>query len=104
MRLRMVASPTWKAALGLALMTAIVRLLPALRLHNEGADISTYRDMAIMFLRGDDLYARHIFFPYTPYSQPIPAAMLLLAKESGWPFDFTIKLTSILADIGTTLY
>ena len=80
-----------------------VRLVPAWYLENPVSDIPSYIAMANIVLRGDDIYAPRVLFPYTPYSQFIPASMMEIANATGWRFDFAIKLPSILADGLTTL-
>lgn len=82
----------------LVVATLVVRLVPAWLLAVEVADILTYRVMALAILRGDSVYAVPVLFPYPPYSQFEPAAMLRLADLTGWRFDFTVKLPCILAD------
>lgn len=89
--------------LGLVLVTILARLGPALVLENEVSDIPTYREMANVVMRGDNIYAPRIFFPYTPYSQFIPYACLRLADLTGWRFDLTIKLPSIASDAIVTI-
>jgi len=91
----------WKAwMLGLFLLTLTlgVRLWPAWNLKAEVADLSLYRAMAQVVLKGDNIYQRRVFFPYTPYSQFLPASMLKLSDYMGWRFDFTMKLPAIVAD------
>lgn len=82
--------------------TLAARIIPAWELHNEIFDTSTYHSMALTVLRGDNIYAQRVFFPYMPYTQFEPAAMLLLAEKMNWRFDFAIKLPSILMDCVAT--
>jgi hypothetical protein len=49
-------------------------------------------------LRGDDIYAPRVFFPYLPYSQVVPAACLWLSRISGLPFHLAMKLPNLLSD------
>jgi uncharacterized membrane protein len=85
------------------LLTLIVRLVPAWELRNPVHDIPTYIEMSDVILRGDNIYARETFFPYTPFSQFIPAWIALLTGAVHWRFDFASKLPPILADAATTL-
>src|SRR5688500_6930564 len=85
-------------ALLLVATTLLVRFIPAWLLAVESNDILLYRVMALAILRGDTVYPPLVLFPYPPYSQFEPAAMLRLADLTGWRFDFTIKLPCILAD------
>jgi hypothetical protein len=59
--------------------------------------------MADEVLRGDNIYAPHILFPYTPFSQFLPAWLLLFADATSWRFDFAVKLPCAIADAGTSL-
>ena len=92
------------STVGLLLVAAtlLVRLVPAWLLAFESNDILLYRVMAQAILRGDTVYPPLVLFPYPPYSQFEPAAMLKLADLTGWRFDFTIKLPCILADAVST--
>src|SRR5207249_3715359 len=90
-------------AIFLVSLALAVRLVPAWNLRAEVADIATYRTMAEIVLRRDNTYATPILFPYTPYSQFLPAWCLQFAEWSHWRFDFVVKLPSIAADAGTTL-
>ncbi|MFI5293235.1 MAG: hypothetical protein ACHQ02_10240, partial [Candidatus Limnocylindrales bacterium] len=85
-------------ALLLVAATLLVRLVPAWLLAFESNDILLYRVMAQAILRGDTVYPPLVLFPYPPYSQFGPAAMLRLADLTGWRFDFTMKLPCNLAD------
>lgn len=78
--------------------TLVVRLVPAWLLAVESNDILLYRVMGLAILRGDTVYPPLVLFPYPPYSQFEPAAMLRLAELTGWRFDFTMKLPCIVAD------
>jgi hypothetical protein len=103
-----VRAPVWVdrargIAIGLAALTLIVRLVPAWLLKHEVADILTYRTMAEVVLRGDNIYAIRVLFPYTPFSQYLPAWELMFARATGLPFDFVAKIPPILADTGCTL-
>lgn len=91
-------------ALCLFALAILVRLVPAWFLSAEVADLISYRDMADTALRGDNIYARHVLFPYTPWSLFIPAMMSRLADATGWQFDFVVKLPSCLADGLTTVF
>ena len=93
----------WVVCLALLALTLYVRLWPAWNLKAEAGDLPGYRAMAQVVLRGDNIYSRHVFFPYTPYSQFLQASMLLLANSTGWRFDFTVKLPAIFADAVTLL-
>lgn len=84
-------------------LTLVVRLIPAWLLDVEVADILTYRSMAGAVLRGDNIYATAVLFPYTPFSMYLPAWELLFAQATGLPFDFVAKLPPILADAICTL-
>ncbi len=91
---------------GLILLLALalgIRLVPAWLLQHEVADILTYRAMGEIVLRGDNIYAPRVLFPYTPFSQFLPAWLLQLAEATGWRFDFVAKLPAILADVGSAL-
>ena len=91
------------AVLCLFALTMVVRVVPAWFLNAEVADLISYCDMADAALRGDNIYARHVLFPYTPWSLFIPATMSRLAEVLGWRFDFVVKLPSCLADGFTTV-
>ena len=75
-----------------------VRLYPAWQLKAIVNDVATYFVMGEMVLRGDNLYAQRILFPYTPFTQVHPALAILVSRALGWTFDFAVKLPEILAD------
>jgi hypothetical protein len=90
--------------IGLALvlaMTVLARLIPALMLGTEVADLSTYRAMALVVIREEDIYEIRNFFPYTPLSLFIPAFLLHLSTVFEQPFHLIFKQVSILSDVGT---
>lgn len=86
----------------LILLTAAVRLVPAWLLQAEVADVVVYRTMAGYVLRGDNIYAQRVLFPYTPFSQFLPAWSLQLAGATGLRFDLVIKLLCTVSDSATT--
>jgi hypothetical protein len=89
--------------IGLALvlaMTVLARLIPALMLGNEVADISTYRTMALVVIREEDIYNIRNFFPYTPLSLFLPAFLLHLSTVFDQPFHLILKQVPILSDVG----
>jgi 4-amino-4-deoxy-L-arabinose transferase-like glycosyltransferase len=81
----------------------LLRLPAAVIFGGEVGDIRTYRDMAEIVLRGENIYHYRVLFPYTPLTLPLPAASLLLAQMSGLPFDLLVKLWPIAADCGLTV-
>jgi hypothetical protein len=89
-------------ALVLVAVALLVRVVPAALFGSEAADLGTYRDMATTVLRGDDVYARQVYFPYTPHSQFLPALAMLASRATGIRFDLAMRLESILADAATT--
>jgi hypothetical protein len=91
----------WIAAALLLGLTLAVRLVPAWTLDNVVADVASEFERGQLVLHGDNLYAGE--FPYTPLPQWFPAAALLVARATGWSFDFTFKLPLILADAATLL-
>src|SRR5258706_6643804 len=88
--------------LALVLLALAVRVVPAALFGTEAADLATYRDMALTVSRGDDVYSRSIYFPYTPHSQFLPALALALSEKTRIPFALAMRLESILADAATT--
>ena len=82
-------------------MTVLARLIPALMLGTEVADLSTYRAMALVVIREEDIYEIRNFFPYTPLSLFIPAFLLHLSTVFEQPFHLIFKQVSILSDVGT---
>jgi hypothetical protein len=90
------------APAGVALVALLVRLVPAWLLNAEVNDIQAYRTMGLTVLRGDNIYAHSILFPYSPFSQFQPAWSIRIAELTGWGLDFVIKLHCILADTATT--
>jgi len=90
------------ACLGIVLaVTLAARLIPAVYLGNEVSDLSIYRYMALIVLRGQDIYEIPNVFPYTPMSLFLPAFGLQL---SGWlhqPFHLVMKIYPVLGDLGT---
>lgn len=98
----MSAARSRAVALALVLLALAVRLAPVLAFGTEAADLATYRDMAETVRRGDDVYARSLYFPYTPWSQFIPALALELAERTGWSFHVAMRLPAIAADAATT--
>ena len=90
-------------ALLLAVLTAAVRIYPALELGNHGPDFETYRQMGEATLRGDDVYASHPLFPYMPYSQILPALCVGLSTWLGVPFQVLLKLVNLLGDVALSV-
>jgi Gpi18-like mannosyltransferase len=88
--------------LALVLLALAVRVVPAALFGTEAADLATYHDMALTVSRGDDVYSRSVYFPYTPHSQFLPALAMAFAERTGVPFAFAMRLESILADAATT--
>ena len=90
------------AGLGIVLaVTLAARLVPAVYLGNEVSDLSIYRYMALIVLRGQDIYEIPNVFPYTPMSLFLPAFALQL---SGWlhqPFHLVMKIYPLLGDLGS---
>ena len=82
-------------------MTVLARLIPALMLGHEVADLSTYRAMALVVIREEDIYDIRNFFPYTPLSLFIPAFLLHLSTVFEQPFHLIFKQVPILSDVGT---
>lgn len=95
-RERRVIRLSWAALV--VLITVLARVPPAWIFGAEASDIPTYREMATAVLRGDDIYASKVLFPYMPYSQTFPAVFLWLAKTTGLPFHFTVKLPNFVGD------
>lgn len=93
------ASP---AGLALVLaMTILARLIPALMLGSEVADLSTYRAMALTVAREQDIYEIHNFFPYTPLSLFIAPLALHISTVFDQPFHLIMKLFPMAGDVGT---
>src|SRR5712692_1917546 len=95
-------STAFRLGVALVALTLLVRLVPAWLLQAEVADLATYRTQALAVLRSDNIYAYTILFPYTPFSQFVPAWMMQLAQATGWRFDFAAKLPAILGDAITS--
>ncbi len=87
----------------LTLITFVVRLVPAASLKAVVADVGIYQDMAGYVFRGDNIYQRHLFFPYLPFSQFHPALALWMSESLGMAFDLAIKLIPILTDSLATI-
>ncbi len=92
-----------RTAAQLVALALLLRFTGAICLGAEVADLPGYRRMAEKFLAGENVYEQRIFFPYTPLTLPLPAASLLLAKQTGLPFHLAIKLWPIAADAALTL-
>jgi hypothetical protein len=84
-------------------MTILARLIPALMLGREVADLSTYRAMALAVIREQDIYDIHNFFPYTPLSLFIPSFALHLSNVIDQPFHLVMKLFPMVGDVGTAI-
>lgn len=91
------------AALLVAVLTAAVRIYPALELGNYGPDFENYRQMGEAALRGDDVYASHPLFPYMPYSQVLPALCIGLSGWLGVPFQVLLKLMNLTGDVALSV-
>jgi hypothetical protein len=87
--------------LALVALALVVRIVPVALFGTEAADLGTYRDMALTVSRGDDVYARSVYFPYTPHSQFLPAIALALSRGAHIRFDLAMRLESIAADAAT---
>ena len=89
-------------ALSLVLVaTLLARLIPALVMGTEVADLSIYRRMALVVIREEDIYDFRNLFPYTPLSLFIPSFALGLSDRTGLPFHLVMKLFPLAGDIGT---
>jgi DNA-binding beta-propeller fold protein YncE len=84
-------------------ITIGLRLALAWVFGAEVADLTLYRQMANIVLRGDNIYYTPVLFPYTPVSLFVPAWCLQLAQFTGLPFHLTMKLPAILGDAGIVL-
>jgi hypothetical protein len=82
-------------------MTVLARLIPALMLGADVADINTYRRMASAVLNDEDIYEVRNLFPYTPLSLFIPSFALHVATVLDQPFHLIVKQIPILGDAGT---
>ncbi len=96
--------PSWLlAGAGVFLLTLAVRLVPAWLLTYEIGDMGVYRRLAVAVRNGDNLYAYPNTFPYTPYSQFIPLAILKISEATGLPYAFVLKGCLSLVDGVTAL-
>lgn len=89
---------------GLALvlaMTVLARLIPALMLGSEVADLSIYRRMALIVVREEDIYNARNLFPYTPLSLFVAPFALHIATVFNQPFHLIMKLYPLAGDLGT---
>ncbi len=96
----------WDYLVGLTLvlaMTILARLIPALMLGREVADLSTYRAMALTVVREQDIYDVRNFFPYTPLSLFLPSLALHLSTVIDQPFHLVMKLFPMVGDVGTAI-
>ncbi len=90
---------SWVIPLSLVLLTASVRVVPAAVIHQgRVSDFVNMEEMADAVLRGDNIYARTLLFPYAPYSQFMQGGMKLLAHKLSLRFEFVVKLAPIAAD------
>jgi hypothetical protein len=89
--------------LGLVFVLAITlaaRLIPAVSCGVEIADLSMYRQMALVVMRQQDIYDMPGLYHYTPLSLFIPSFCLQVSERTGLTFDIVIKLFPIAADLG----
>jgi sugar lactone lactonase YvrE len=89
---------------GLSIVLAVTlatRVIPAVYLGNEVSDLSIYRYMALIVLRGQDIYEIPNVFPYTPMSLFMPAFALQLSEWLHQPFHLVMKIYPLLGDLGS---
>jgi len=82
-------------------LTLLARVIPAVVCGVEVSDLSTYRNMAAIVLRNEDIYEVRNIFPYTPLSLFLPLLALRLSAVSHLPFHIVMKLFPLLGDLGT---
>ncbi|MBZ5537052.1 MAG: SMP-30/gluconolactonase/LRE family protein [Acidobacteriia bacterium] len=98
-----VAADKWGtlAALLLVLVvTFLARLIPAIYLGVEVADLSMYREMALAVLRNEDIYDLAALFHYTPLSLFAPFLALRVSESTGLPFHLIMKVYPLAGDLG----
>ncbi|MGC8947516.1 MAG: glycosyltransferase 87 family protein [Anaerolineae bacterium] len=86
------------------LIGLLARLIPAATLlRGAEYDIESFRRVGEVFLQGQAIYSSPLVsgrHPYLPFQVYLIGAAIWISQKSGLPFAFTVKLPSIVADLG----
>ncbi len=87
--------------------TLLARLVPAVILRHTGNfDLDSYRVVADLVLKGQDVYTAPAAldrYPYLPLQMYWMAGAAWASQATGWPFGLLVKLAPIGADVGLAL-